>query len=206
MRRTGRSSHRRHRGQVLGDRVEKLVDASSVLGRDGLWIAETEAKELEGELRLLRPVDLVDHADDRLAALGKQPRNLHIGRRHARAAVDDEHDDTSLCNGAQALLAHAALKLRFAFDLEAAGVDHGELPPGPFRVREQPVAGHPGLVVHERLAASDDAVEERRLADVRPADDGDRRERCAGLAHSPSSSRIRGLLVQSRRTLTKSSR
>ena len=35
------------------------------------------------------------------------------------------------------------------------------------------VARHPGLVVDQRQPPPDEAVEERRLADVRPADDGD---------------------------------
>src|SRR5439155_23947664 len=37
------------------------------------------------------------------------------------------------------------------------------------------VACHPGLRVHDRLAPPDDAVEERRLAHVGAADDGDGR-------------------------------
>ena len=33
------------------------------------------------------------------------------------------------------------------------------------------VAGHPRLVVHDRLPAAEQAIEQGRLADVRPADD-----------------------------------
>ena len=59
--------------------------------------------------------------------------------------------------------------------LPAAGVDHGEPAAPPQRVVGDPVAGDARDVLHDGLAAPDDPVHQRRLADVRPADDGERR-------------------------------
>ena len=55
----------------------------------------------------------------------------------------------------------------------AAGVDHHELPAVPVRVVGDPVPGHSGHVLDHGLAAADDPVDQRRLADVGAADDGD---------------------------------
>ena len=57
--------------------------------------------------------------------------------------------------------------------LPAPGVHHGELPPGPIGLQDFAVTRHPGALLHDRLAPADDAVDERRFAHVRPADDGD---------------------------------
>ena len=42
------------------------------------------------------------------------------------------------------------------------------------RLALAPVAGDAGTVVDERQLPADEPVEERRFADVRPSDDGDR--------------------------------
>ena len=60
----------------------------------------------------------------------------------------------------------------------AAGVDDGEGAAVPVRVVGDPVAGHAGDVLHDRLAAADDPVHQRRLADVRAG----RRPRATGVA------------------------
>ena len=54
----------------------------------------------------------------------------------------------------------------------AAGVDDGERAAVPVGVVGDPVAGHARHVLDDRLAAADDPVDQRRLADVGPADDG----------------------------------
>src|SRR2546422_7673019 len=64
-----------------------------------------------------------------------------------------------------------------------AGIDQPKPPAVPFRGSEVAIARHTRLGVHDGLAAPDDAVEERRLADVGAADDGD-----CGDAHTATSS------------------
>ena len=61
-------------------------------------------------------------------------------------------------------------------EVDAAGVDQQEAAPVPLRLDLLAVARHAGLLVHDRLARAAEAVDERRLADVRIADDGDLRQ------------------------------
>ena len=72
----------------------------------------------------------------------------------------------------------------------AAGVDDGERAAGPVGLVGHPVAGHARDVLDDGLAAAEDAVDQRGLADVRPADDGQRpgaaRRRCSGVAGTRS--------------------
>ena len=59
----------------------------------------------------------------------------------------------------------------------AAGVDDGERAAVPVGLEHLAVAGDAGLLLDDRVAAADEPVHQRRLADVRPADDGDHGER-----------------------------
>ncbi len=61
----------------------------------------------------------------------------------------------------------------FAFGEPAAGVDHEERPAVPLRNQLLAVAGDARVLLDDRGAATDHAVHERRLADVRTADDRD---------------------------------
>ncbi len=65
--------------------------------------------------------------------------------------------------------------------LPAAGVQDGEPLPVPQPVVGDPIAGDAGDVLHDRLAAADDPIDQGRLADVGPADDGDHRRRATRL-------------------------
>src|SRR5260370_9887295 len=86
--------------------------------------------------------------------------------------------------------------------LPAAGVQQGKRPASPGGVVGDPVPGHPGSVRDDRLPAAEDPVHQRRLADVRPADDGhDRRglpgslgrARCVGAQRIVEGARGSGL-------------
>src|SRR5262249_53918468 len=61
--------------------------------------------------------------------------------------------------------------------LPAAGVDQGEGAPAPGGVIGHPVAGDAGCVLHHRLAAAENPVNQGGLANVGPADDRDHRGR-----------------------------
>src|SRR5438105_14320342 len=108
---------------MLRDTVEKLVEPAPVLGGDRLRIAETESEILVGEIGLPRPVELVDRAEDRLTALGEQPRRRAVRRRDTGSPVDDEHDDFRFGNRPERLRADPPTETGLGFDLEAAGID-----------------------------------------------------------------------------------
>ena len=70
-----------------------------------------------------------------------------------------------------------ALRQAAGVGVPAAGVDDGEGAAVPVGVVGDPVAGDAGDVLHDRLAASDDPVDQRRLADVGAPHDGEDRQR-----------------------------
>ena len=98
---------------------------------------------------------------------------MPVGGGQAGARVDDEQDRVAVDKRRFRLRAHPARKRgRVAF-LEAGRVDDGEGKVGEPRLALAAVAGDARLIVDERELAPDEAVEQSRLADVRPADDRD---------------------------------
>src|SRR2546422_65780 len=69
--------------------------------------------------------------------------------------------------------------------IEAARVDHRRLPALELDLAVEAIARHARRVTDERLPASDEAIEQRGLADVRPADDRD-----YGAEHTAESSAL----------------
>src|SRR5260370_40952828 len=69
------------------------------------------------------------------------------------------------------LRADGAVQRVGGFGHEAAGIDDPKAPAVPVARGEVAVARHAGSAVHDRLAAADHPVEERRLADVWSSDD-----------------------------------
>ena len=65
--------------------------------------------------------------------------------------------------------------------VEAGRVDDRELAPAPLGDPVEPVARQPRLRVDDRLAPAEDAVEQRRFADVGATDDGDDGSRHASI-------------------------
>ena len=63
---------------------------------------------------------------------------------------------------------------RLVFGNDAAGVDHAQHLAGPFGFAVETITGDAGLVANDGAARPDQAVEERDLADVGAADDGQR--------------------------------
>jgi hypothetical protein len=96
-----------------------------------------------------------------------------VERRDAGARVEQQQRDIGLADRLLGLLAHAGLERLVEHILQAGGVDHGEVEVAEMPCAEAPVARHARLVVHQRQLLADQAVEQGRLADIRPADDGD---------------------------------
>src|SRR5690606_25101868 len=82
-------------------------------------------------------------------------------------------DDVGLVEGEVDLLADGGLEPLLAPGHQPAGVDHVEEVAGPLGLAVEPVPRHAGLVVGDGLAGLGEPVEQRALADVGPADDGD---------------------------------
>src|SRR5262249_23548364 len=97
-----------------------------------------------------------------------------VGRRRPRAGVDKEQPRMGGRERGLGLLWQAAGQA-FARSLcEPRRVDGGEGEIAETRAALAAIAGDPGKVVHQCKAFADQAIEQRRLADVRPSDNGDR--------------------------------
>ena len=128
------------------------------------------------ELALL-VVGLVDRDDDRGRRAPQDAGRLEVGRRQPGRRVDEEQDDVRLGDGEARLLLDARLDRVVRVELEPARVDDDEAPAVPLGVAVEAVAGRPGAVLDDGRPLAEEPVEQRALADVRSADDGDDRDR-----------------------------
>ena len=99
-----------------------------------------------------------------------------VARGEARPPVHPQQDQVGLLDGLQGLARDQGVEPVLALR-EPAGVDHDPGPGADARAAVLAVAREAGLVRDEGLARSGQVVEQRRLAHVRPADDGDDRDR-----------------------------
>ena len=92
----------------------------------------------------------------------------------AGAAVDHEDHRVGFGDRLLGLARHLDIDA-LGGGLEAAGVDDEEGPAAEAALAVVPVARYARQVVHDGVAAAREPVEEGRLADVRPPDQGDDR-------------------------------
>jgi hypothetical protein len=145
--------------------------------RDGDGIAEAELVEIRHVLFASVGIDLVRDEERPVAEPADDVRDRSVLRGQAVGDVDHEHDDVGLGRRRLRHVGDLARELAFGRQLEAAGVDDVERTSSPFRRVQDLVARDAGALLDDRLAASDDAVHERRLPDVRTPDDRDHRRR-----------------------------
>ena len=96
-----------------------------------------------------------------------------VGGRDAGAGVDHEEDDVGLGDGHLGLPAHARFKAIAGDVLEAGGVEQAEAQIADAALALAAVAGDARRVVDQRDAPAHQPVEQRRFADIGPADNGD---------------------------------
>ena len=144
-------------------------------------VAEPEPVELERLGLPPRVVDLVRDQEDRLARAAQDRGQLLVARSDPGPRVEDEEDEVGLGDRAARLLGDLLRQRRRVGDVHAAGVDEQEALAGPLADDLLAVARDAGRLVDDRLARAGQPVDERRLADVREADDGDRAEQLLGV-------------------------
>src|SRR6266540_1339671 len=160
------------RWKAIDDRIEQIARSMPLDRGDRIGIAEAELVELRG-LRLTAPgVRLVRNKDDRLAAPAKLIRDVVLDGEDAGLRVDDEEDHVGFSDRGLGLTPYGRFHLTCSRIVEAAGVDQRELAPAPLSGRVDAVACGAGKILDDRDALADDAVEERRLPNVGPDDDG----------------------------------
>ena len=175
-------SSRAERGSASTKRIIEFAEAFAVLGGKGDRIAEAEAEGLIGAVAPRHALGLVGDDDDRLAGAAHRRGEMAVGGGDPGARVDDEEDRVAVEQRGLGLRAHAAGERLGIALFEPGGVDDGEGEIDEPRLALAAVARHARLIVDERELPADQPVEQRRLADVRPADDRD-------LAHGRSAFR-----------------
>src|SRR4029079_43442 len=182
--------------QSRDEGVEHVPRALAVDRRNGKDLAGTEVVELV-EVGVARIVNLVRDEHPRLLCVAQQFGDVVIARVDADARVDDEENQIRFADRFIDLTADLDVHWRAWIVGDAAGVKEPEITPGPIGLREVPITRGTGFLGHDGAVVADDAIEERRLADVRPADEcddgdchvsavGDRRWAVEDLATCPS--------------------
>jgi hypothetical protein len=101
-----------------------------------------------------------------------------IDRRYAGVPVDDEHERVGLADRVERLAVDAgADHLVRGLGIEPAGIDDAQHGPEVIALAVAAIARQARRVVDQRGPPADEPVEQRRLADVGPADDGHERDR-----------------------------
>ena len=159
----------RHQG------LEEIRQPFAVLGRERHRIAQAQREGLVGACHARIALRLVGDEDDGLARAAH-----HLGERAGRredadAGIDDEEDHVGVADGGLRLGAHAAEERFLVGLLEPCGVDDAEFQVAEPSLALAAVSGDARLVVDERELLADEAVEQGRLADIGPPDDGDER-------------------------------
>src|ERR1700677_3462497 len=138
--------------------------------------------------RLLLRVGVVNGKKERTTGLSQQPHYLHIRRGEFGAAIHNHDDGRSFVEGNSRLPENLRRNEIFVFGNNSAGVDDADATTTPLRVAIEPVASNARFIAHDRTARTDDAVEQRGLAYIRPAHDGQRRN--AGCGGGESAARV----------------
>src|SRR3954452_23899853 len=185
-------------GQQLDDPVEEVARAEALGGRDRQRLAEAERVELGGGRDVGGGVGLVGRDDHRAAApAAQQVGELLVARAQAAAGVDDEHRDLRVGERRLGLLADRARDRVGIEEVHAARVDEREAPAVPLARDLVAVAGDARALVHDRGPRAGQSVDERRLADVRIADDRDLHPRTRATIRPTTSSTSRPVVSTS---------
>ena len=154
--------------------LQQFGHAVAGLGGDGQQLLDAEAAKLLRVGLDVGRVHFVDRQQQRLAHANQLARQFDVGCGQFGAAIDHHHDGVGLLQRDLGLAENLGGDQRFVFGNDAAGIDHAQRPARPFGFAVETVAGDAGLVADDGAARSDEAVEERRFADVGAADNGQR--------------------------------
>ena len=144
-----------------------------MLRRDGIDFLDAKHIKVSDQRLGFWGIDFIGGREDRLAGLSQEIHDLPIHRCQPVPSIQDENQRIRLCDGEPGLLANQRVHKVLRGRNQAAGVDQPEGPPSIFRFRRVAVARYSWEVLDDRLPAPQDTIEERGLADIGPADDGD---------------------------------
>jgi hypothetical protein len=165
----------RRLGQPRHQHVEQLADAAPVAGGHREHVDEAEPERLGGGGLGLGGVDLVRRDEHRLARAPQHLGDILVDGGDPLAGVQHEHHHVRFVQRAQRLLAHGAQDAG-GRRVEASGVDDAEAHRTPVSDAVAAIARHARHVLDQGRPPTDEAVEQRRLADVGAADQRHQRQ------------------------------
>ena len=144
-----------------------------MFGRKRHRLAKPQIEAFERARRAGAPLGLVGDEDQWLIRAANEIGEEAIGRRQTGARVEHEEYRIGEVERRCGLRAHPAGQGGAVALLQSGGVDdlEGEIAQSGLALAS--VAGHPWAVVHERELFPGEPVEQRRFANVRPANDRD---------------------------------
>jgi len=160
-------------GGVSRQQGVEIGHALAMLAGDGQGLAEAQRPGLGDAGVAGAPLGLVGGQDHRPLMAAQDAGEDLVAGCHALPGVDQEQHDIGFLDRQLGLGAHARLQAVVVDILEAGGVDQGQVQVAQTAAGEAPVAGHAGPVVNDGELLARQPVEQRGLADVRPADDGE---------------------------------
>src|SRR5690606_19307239 len=132
-------------------------------------------------VRLLgRRVDLVGGEDDRQVGAAQHLHHFPVLFHGGGGGVDHQDHHVGRRQRRLHLLADGLFDGVLGVHFPPAGVDQDEAASRPVGVELAAVAGYPRLLLDDGESLADYPVDERRLADVGPSDDGDDRQAAGG--------------------------
>ena len=176
-------------GEGVHQGVEEVADAAAVLGADRDRLAEAERPQAV-EVRLLAlPVHLVGHEQVRHPGAEQQPGDALVVVGHLGGGVGQVDDHVGGSRRRLRVLPHPGDQRFVGAELPTAGIHQEEAAAAPLGLEAAGVAGDPGLLVDHGETAPQDPVDQRRLADIGPPDDGDHRQR-GHIADHPAATQL----------------
>ena len=143
---------------------------SAEMGKSRLHAEAAEVLCLRSELV---GIDLVDGEEDGLAGAEEQAREFDVRRGELGAPIDDHDDGLGFVERGARLAEDFGGNQLGVVRNDAAGVDEARGAAGPLDFAVDAVAGDAGLVADDGAPRAGEAIEERGLADVGAAADGE---------------------------------
>src|SRR5262245_6706073 len=143
-----------------------------MLGGNGDRLAKAQSESLVEPLGARLSLALVGNRNGRHAGGQHTPGKHGIGRDHAFPRIEHKQHQVGVRQGQFALAAHAPGDRLGGRVLQACGIDHGHRVAGDHRLAVPAIARQPRHVGDQGSAPTGQAVEEGRLANIGPADDG----------------------------------
>ena len=154
---------------VLADFIQRIANATVVLGTGANDTLDAKAKELTGG-QATPQVGFVCNENDGFATLEGSLGDAPIFIAGVFGAIHDDENDIGCIGCIGDLLLNTCLKLVFCW-LEAGCIDEPELMPMVGCLAHHPIARRTGLACHDSLLRAHHTVKQRALASIGTPDD-----------------------------------